>query len=511
MKRLVLFLTLLALSAAGFAQTVDLRVTQVAQVGDVVDIRNAGDGSQRLFLVDKEGQILILSSAGDLLATPFLDLTDRVLSRGNEQGLLSMAFAPDYASSGVFYVYYTEEGRASVLSRFRVSGNANVADLSSEERVLVIPQPGSNHNGGRLVFGPDGLLYWSLGDGGGSNDQFNQGQDRSSLLAGILRLDVSTAPGYRVPSDNPFVNDPDGADELWSYGLRNPWRISFDAMTGDLYIADVGQESTEEINVQPASSQGGENYGWPLFEGGSGGDPALTFPVHTYEHEDRSCSVTGGEVYRGPDYPNLLGKYIYGDFCSRKIWALSQQSGQWTNELLIDTGVLGNIQTFGQDERGNIYVSATEGGQATQIYLLSDGPPVTNGTGSGIAIDGSLSGTYIVNGLNDQGFFVTVGNNASGSFLFVAWFTFDENGAPRWLVGVSGFEPGATSVELVMEEVSGLPFLDFSDNTAGRTTFGSMNFSAISCGRFNADYDFGAQGNGTLELEQLTNIQGRDC
>ncbi|MEM1091903.1 MAG: PQQ-dependent sugar dehydrogenase [Pseudomonadota bacterium] len=503
--RWIIFLLGLGLAGQSNAQ-IDLRLTEVVQLSNVVDIRHAGDNSQRIFLVDKRGEIRILQD-GVLLETPFLDIDARVGVTFNEQGLLSLAFAPDYASSGLFYAYYTDNLGSTVLSRFQVTADPNVADPASEEILLTMIQPDVNHNGGRLAFGPDGLLYLSVGDGGGANDQYNNGQDRGTLLGTILRLDVSQPGPYQIPPGNPFLNDSEGRNEIWAYGLRNPWRITFDDANGDLYIADVGQNAIEEINVQSAVSAGGENYGWPLFEGGSGGDPSLTFPVFDYEHGNGECSVTGGEVYRGADYPALQGRYVYGDFCSGRIWSLQQVNGQWENELLLDSGTIGNILTFGQDQRGNIYVSASRDLRG-RIFLLSDGDVVE---GSGLAWDGSLSGTYTVEGLNDQGFFVTVGNNASGSFLFIAWFTFDEAGEPLWLVGVSFFDAGQTEVTLNMERVSGLPFLDFSDNSGDRESYGDMIFRAPQCGELQADYDFGSRGSGTLDLSLLTNIEGRDC
>ncbi|MEM9533370.1 MAG: PQQ-dependent sugar dehydrogenase [Pseudomonadota bacterium] len=504
--RLLTLLLLLGLTSPALHAQIDLQLTEVVTLGGVVDIKHAGDGSQRLFLVDKGGRIRIVAG-GQLLDTPFLNIESEVGISFNEQGLLSLAFAPDYAQSGVFYVYYTDNFGGSRLSRLRVTSDPDVADASSEEVLLTIPQPEVNHNGGRLEFGPDGMLYLSLGDGGGANDQFMQSQDTNTLLGSLLRLDVSQSTGVASPPDNPFVGSSDGLNQIWSYGLRNPWRISFDSATGDLYIADVGQDAIEEINVQPANSAGGENYGWPLFEGGSGGDPSLTFPVWTYDHLDGSCSVTGGEVYRGTDYPALQGIYIYGDFCSGKVWGLQQVNGQWQNQLLLDSGTVGNIQTFGQDEQGNIYMVASQN-LGSRVFLLSDGPAAQ---GTATPIDGSLSGTYVVEGLNDQGFFVTVGSNANGTFVFIAWFTFDEQGNPRWLVGVDDIEDGATEVTLTMQEINGLPFLDFSDNLATRNEFGTMTFRSGVCGRFDADYDFGANGTGTLQLDKLTNIEGRDC
>ncbi len=503
MVRPILFLCLILLSASVHAQ-IDLQLTRISDRASVTDIKHAGDGSNRLFLVNKFGFIEIYRN-GSLLATPFLDIRS-IISRSGEQGLLSMAFPPDYAQSGVFYVYYTDLSGFSTIARYRVSDDADVADPESAEVLLTEQQPFTNHNGGRLEFGPDGMLYLGIGDGGDANDPFGNGQDLRTLLGSLIRIDVSQESGYSVPPDNPFLGQADARDEIWAYGLRNPWRMAFDSMTGDLFIADVGQDNIEEINVQPASSGGGENYGWALFEGCvSGSCDGTVVPAFTYDHSAGDCSITGGQVYRGPDYPALQGLYVYGDFCTGRVWGLDSSSFQ--NQLLLDTGTLSNVTTFGEDQRGNIYVAGSLGVESG-VFLISDGPPVQSNS---IAIDGSLSGTYVVQGLNDQGFFVTVGSNESGSFVFIAWFTFDASGSPRWLVGVDFYEPGASSITLTMQEVSGLPFLDFSDNTASRNDFGSMTFTAVECGLFQADYDFGANGSGSLTLDRLTNIEGRDC
>ncbi len=502
MKRTVLLASILSLPVVASAQ-IDLRLTEVASLAGVVDIKHAGDQSGRLFLVLKSGAVRILKD-GELLTEPFLELSDQV-SGGPEQGLLSVAFAPDYAQSGRFYVYFTDLVGSSVMARYRISSDPDIADPQSRQVLLIQPQPFGNHNGGRLEFGPDGMLYLGLGDGGSANDPLGAGQDTGTVLGSIIRLDVSGDGDYAIPPNNPFVSG-EGADEIWAYGLRNPWRMAFDRLTGDLYIADVGQNLVEEIDFQPAASSGGENYGWNIREGshcfvGDCDTPGLTDPVWEYLHGEGNCSITGGQVYRGPDYPAMVGRYLYGDFCSGRIWAYHHPSR--TNELLSD-GQVSNILTFGEDERGNVYVSASG-----RVFLLSDGPPVI--TPSGVPIDGSTSGTYVVEGLNDQGFFVTVGQNPSGVFLFVAWFTFDESGNPRWLVGVDFFEPGAISVSLLMQEVRGLNFLDFSSDSAERIDFGTMTFTQLECGTLEADFNFGAAGAGSLTLDKLTNIEGRDC
>ena len=496
------------------AQT-DLVLTPIVEATVVVEIKHAGDHSNRLFLLQQTGAVLIYKN-DQLLDTPFINV--RSLTRlGLEQGLLSMAFSPDYAENGEFYLFYINVSGSSTVARYRVSDDADIADDASGEVLLVVGQPQANHNGGRLEFGPDGMLYIGLGDGGGAGDPGLHGQNLATRLGSLLRIDVeSVDEGYLVPADNPYVGQTGIHPEIWASGLRNPWRMSFDRQTGDLYIADVGQSAFEEINFQVAGSPGGENYGWNVFEG-SGcfmsnsacATLQTTPPVFEYGHDQGRCSITGGQVYRGPDYPSLFGRYIYGDFCTGEIWALQQQNGQWTNELLglSDSTIL----TFGEDERGNVYVSGTVNPGQGVVYLISDGEPVTTGN-SGIVIDGSMSGAFLVRELNDQGFFVTVSENAEGeAFVFIAWFTFDDNGQPLWLVGVDFLDPGDTSASMIMERIEGLNFLDFSDDLAERTEYGVMTFTALDCDTFRGDYDFGVHGVGSLEILRLTSIQGREC
>lgn len=325
-----------------------------------VHIGHAGDGSQRVFLVEQGGRILILDN-GSLLPAPFLDIHDNVLS-GGEQGLLGMAFPPDPASKGHFYVNYTRAGDGStVVSRFRVSADPNVADNGSETVLLTIDQPFSNHNGGQIAFGPDGYLYIGMGDGGGGGDPDNNGQDKGTLLGKLLRIDVeSGAAPYGIPADNPFLSDNTARGEIWALGLRNPWRFSFDRDTGDLYLADVGQSNVEEIDFRPAGSGGGENYGWNVMEGNacfsnpSCSPGGFVLPVAVYDH-GLGCSVTGGYVYRGPSFPALRGFYLYGDFCSGRVWALRRAGASWENVLLSDTTF--SISTFGEDEAGELYLA----------------------------------------------------------------------------------------------------------------------------------------------------------
>lgn len=322
---------------------------------------SAADG--RLFVVEQDGTIITVHN-GRRPAPPFLDIRDRVNARANEQGLLSVAFDPDFAANGTFYIYYTDSGGDTVVARYRLApNNPAVADPGSEEIILRVEQPYSNHNGGLVLFGPDGYLYIGLGDGGSGGDPQGHGQDPRTLLGTILRVDVRRSATYVVPPDNPFVGQSDRRPEIWAYGLRNPWRFSFDRLTGDLYIADVGQNAWEEVSFQPASSTGGENYGWKVYEGSAlfQGPPraGLTPPISEYGRQE-GCSVTGGYVYRGRQLPALVGNYLFGDYCTGFVWALTPQAdGTWVRTLLFDSNA--QITSFGEDADGEVYVVDRQG------------------------------------------------------------------------------------------------------------------------------------------------------
>jgi glucose/arabinose dehydrogenase len=338
-----------------------------------VQMVDPGDRSGRLFVVEQPGYIRVL--AGDsLLPEPFLDLSSLV-SYGGERGLLSMVFPPGFETVQHFYVDYTREGDgASVLARYGVDPqDSNRALPASGEEILVVSQPYANHNGGMTAFGPDGYLYLSLGDGGSGGDPEGNGQDRSTLLGSILRLDVeSGAEPYGIPGDNPFAGSGEFREEIWAYGLRNPWRFSFDRITGDIYIGDVGQNSWEEIDFEPAGSPGGVNYGWNIMEGAhcyqadSCDMSGLTGPVFEYGHS-RGCSVTGGYVYRGSSYPGLEGIYFFADYCQGTIWGMKADGGDAEAQVLLDTGL--QIVSFGEDSAGEIYVIDLRGG----VYRLAFG------------------------------------------------------------------------------------------------------------------------------------------
>jgi glucose/arabinose dehydrogenase len=320
-----------------------------------LDLQHAGDG--RLFVVEQEGRILIVSE-GQTLDPPFLDIRDRVGATALERGLLGLAFHPRFTENGAFYVNYTDRNGDTVVARFLVSSQPNVADPASEVILLRIDQPFANHNGGVLAFGPDGYLYIGTGDGGSGGDPQGNGQRLDTLLGKILRIDVDGGSTYAIPPDNPFAAG-GGLPEIWAYGLRNPWRMAFDTATGDLYIADVGQNQWEEVNFQPAGAPGGVNYGWNLREGRHrfAGDrtEGLIDPVAEYATRLNGCSITGGVVVRDPGLRAWNGIYLYGDWCSGRVWGLLRDaSGEWQTQQLFNTSY--NISSFGVDHAGEVYL-----------------------------------------------------------------------------------------------------------------------------------------------------------
>ncbi len=340
-------------------------------------VTHAGDGSGRLFIVEKTGAIRLLVD-GQIVERPYLNIADRITSSGYEQGLLGLAFPPDFAARGFFFVNYTDKNGDTVIGRFKVTSDPDLADPGSEFKVLGLDQPAANHNGGHIAFGPDGYLWIGTGDGGASNDRYGNGQNADTLLGKMLRLDVTTDPSqpYAIPAGNPWVDaDWTGQDvrnEVWAVGLRNPWRYSFDRSTGDLWLADVGQNQIEEVNVVRFGSAGGLNFGWPIMEGAacfqqSGCNQAgLELPVVTYNHGNGDCSVTGGYVYRGEQYPALNGVYVYGDFCSGRIWGLDAAS-PGAPVLLLETR--SSLSSFGEDEAGELYLTDLGRGTVQQLVV----------------------------------------------------------------------------------------------------------------------------------------------
>jgi glucose/arabinose dehydrogenase len=364
-----------------------------------VHITHAGDLSGRMFVVERAGTIRLIKN-GSLQATSFLDIHTRVLSSGSEQGLLSVAFPPGYSAKQYFYVYYTNLAGSLVISRFYTTNDPDFANAALEQMLLTIPHPGhSNHNGGQLAFGPDGYLYIGPGDGGGGGDPDRNAQNPASLLGKILRIEVEPSytpsnapfqlrlpyvlrngsdqpvfPTYQIPKDNPFIGQPGYRPEIWALGLRNPWRFSFDRLTGDLYIGDVGQGAWEEIDFQPANSHGGENYGWNVLEGNvcygaaTCNRAGMTMPVFVYPHPITPCaSVTGGSVYRGSGYPAMQGIYFLADFCTGQIWGLQTDGKDWFNQPMLNSAMA--ISTFGESEGGGLYLADYVAGAIYQVTV----------------------------------------------------------------------------------------------------------------------------------------------
>ncbi len=349
-------------------------------LSDPIGVTHAGDGSNRLFIVERAGRIRIFQNR-QLLATPFLDITTLVTcgSGCGERGLLGLAFHPSYEANGAFFVNYTRADGDIVIARYQVSSNPNIANTSGTVLLTIEHSSQANHNGGQLAFGPDGYLYISVGDGGGGGDFLESGQSLNTHLGKILRIDVDGGTPYAIPSDNPFAGAVPGLDEIWDYGLRNPWRFSFDRVTGDLYIGDVGQVLWEEIDFEPAASPGGVNYGWDCREGAHpyddpNGDmnvncgPVVSVdPVLEYHHSTGGCSVTGGYVYRGGVQSFLTGSYLYSDFCNGTIRRGFQGGGgAWTSQAL-SVPVLSGLSSFGEGETGRVYLTYLAAGFGTNV------------------------------------------------------------------------------------------------------------------------------------------------
>jgi len=349
-----------------------------------VDISSSGlKNDDRLFITEKDGKIRILKNDGSISSIPFLDIDPRVNSSANERGLLGLCFHPKYIENGYFFVHYTNSNGNSTISRFSVSrDNPDVANETSEKIMLTVNQPFNNHNAGDINFGKDGFLYIGMGDGGNGGDPGNRSQNPKELLGKMLRIDVNTeTEKYLIPVDNPYAKKVDTLPEIWAFGLRNPWRFSFDTLLNDMWIADVGQDKWEEVNVVQADSAA-INYGWRCYEGkekfnlsACNQNTKFLQPVHSYENKfDNGCSVTGGYVYRGNENPSFTGKYIYTDFCTGIFWALyKNEAGQWQNEELDD---LENNEyaTFGMDNNGEMYVAGLANGT---VFKISDIPTVS--------------------------------------------------------------------------------------------------------------------------------------
>jgi glucose/arabinose dehydrogenase len=345
-------------------------------LADPIGITNAGDGSGRLFVNERGGRVRVITADGTLLPAAFVDLSSRI-SAGGERGLLGLAFHPHFAQNGRLFVDYTRAGDgATVISELEAAGDFGSASAASERVLLTIAQPFANHNGGQVAFGPDGYLYIGMGDGGSGGDPFGNGQNTNALLGKILRIDVDRRDGglaYAIPVDNPFAvrgsRPGEGAAEVWAYGLRNPWRFSFDPSGGDLYIGDVGQGRYEEIDRQPGDAAGGDNYGWSVMEGrhcyqADCDQAGYVKPIAEYSH-DLGCAVTGGYVYRGSLYPELAGVYLFADYCAGTLFSLQVDEGTITPKPVLDSGH--QVSAFGTDEAGEIYLADIGGGAVYRV------------------------------------------------------------------------------------------------------------------------------------------------
>lgn len=395
------------LSTCSFAQNIDLEVF-ASGFSSPIEIVTAGD--DRLFVAEQGGIIKILNDDGSINPTAFLNISS-LISAGGERGLLGLAFHPDYADNGYFYVNYTNTGGDTVIARYTVSGDANIADAGSAVILMTIDQPQSNHNGGCLRFGPDDYLYIATGDGGGGGDPNNLAQNIDTLLGKILRIDVDNGDPYLNPDTNPFIGVA-GADEVWAYGLRNPWKFSFNRLNGDLWIADVGQNNIEEINkVLPNAP--GLNYGWRCYEGTAeyntsqcADNLAVVIPFSEYTHNSTDgCSVTGGYVYNGSDHPSLTGTYFFSDYCTNDIGMIDSIDG----DITWIEGFSGGFAAFGEDNNGELYVAGKNSGVIYKIVIPD----------MGIADYGSQGFEIYPNPASDMVNIETrEGNSASAAYIY---------------------------------------------------------------------------------------------
>ncbi len=363
----ILFLAFFSMALTNYSQNVNIAEFATG-FSSPTAIEHAGDS--RLFVLERDGIIKILNVNGTVNTTPFLDLSVSI-SSGGERGLLGIAFHPEYSSNGNFYVNYTNTSGNTVVSRFTVSANPDLADATSEFQIISIDQPYSNHNGGSITFGPEGYLYIGMGDGGNGEDPHDYSQNPLIMLGKMLRIDVDGGTPYAIPSDNPFVGNSDYLEEIWALGLRNPWKFSFDSVNGDLWIADVGQYEIEEIN-RVDSSVGALNYGWRCYEGnsefnttGCGNSSEYTFPVAEYAHTNGRCSITGGYVYRGSLYSSFNGIYFFADYCTNEIGTVDPANGF---QITYNGPFTGGFSAFGQDVSGELYIAGLSNGIVYKIY-----------------------------------------------------------------------------------------------------------------------------------------------
>lgn len=501
--------------------------TLVSGLTEPLFVTNAGDGSNRLFILQQSGQILVVDNGSSTQnITPFLDISSGLTNfisddngGGSEQGLLGLAFDPNYSTNGYFYITYTTNTTSdnsgipcpyvptsgqtcyytTTLARYQVSSNPDIGDPTTATVLLSVPKIYQNHNGGMIAFGPDGYLYMSVGDGGSGGDPDGNGQSLDTLSAKLLRLDVDGTPdlgkNYAIPHSNPFYgsSDPNVQQEIWAYGLRNPWRFSFDKSTGDLYIGDVGQDTQEEVDFQSHSSSGGQNYGWHILEGNlcyqphSGCVKPANYvpPVAAYNHgpgDAYGCAIMGGYIYRGTQYPSMQGYYFYGDLCSGKVFGLIKNGNTWRSTLLASPGY--NITSFGQDEQGGLYLTDYGGGQVIKISS-----PVN--TMSTITSQGNLDGSIVESGS---------GTGLGGTIDSISkWFDVGDTTDNRQIRAILSFNTAglpdqavidSATIKIRLNKISNDPFsaLDGLSVDMAVPNFGSS--SALEAADFQASPDY---------------------
>ena len=374
MRYLLLVLALISITGLAHAEDGGGLTTMLVADGLTAPLHvSTPPGDARIFVVEQPGTVRIIDN-DRILDRPFLDISDR-LRFGGERGLLGLAFHPNYSRNGYFFVNYSEKvNGATRIERYRVSEDSNRADPASAQLVLRVEQPYSNHNGGHILFGPDGMLYVAMGDGGAGGDPKGHGQNRATLHGALLRIDIDSDTPYAIPTDNPFIGDVGGRDEIWAWGLRNPWRISFDGVAGLLYVADVGQDDWEEVTIVSAAV-GGHNYGWNLMEGNHCfteprcDSTGLTTPDYVYSH-DEGCSITGGLIYRGAAMPDLHGHYFFSDYCTGFLRSFRYSAGAVIEVKGWDAGNLGHVTSFGTDAAGELYIT-NSGGQVLKLVPAS--------------------------------------------------------------------------------------------------------------------------------------------
>lgn len=377
MKKIFSFLFIsYCLHLAGFSQPGQMSMVNFSTgFNSPVDITHAGD--ERIFVVEQDGKIFIVNQQGQRITTPFLNIDPRVNSGASERGLLGLAFHPKYIENGFFYVNYTNSAGSTVISRFSVTADPNVADPNSEQILLTITQPYSNHNGGCIKFGHDGYLYIGMGDGGSGGDPGNRSQNGQELLGKMLRIDVDNGTPYAIPPSNPYFGSTSVQEEIWAFGVRNPWRFSMDKVTGDMWIGDVGQNAVEEIDFWAATDTTFPNFGWRCYEGsaayntsGCQSQSNYDFPIYEFPHSQGNCSVTGGFVYRGARYQSMWGYYFHTDYCGGYLWQTHDNGmGGWTTTRSATTLSSNNLVSFGEDVYGELYLAGTSTGI---IYHLRD-------------------------------------------------------------------------------------------------------------------------------------------